>query len=92
MEEMKSSTIEYKANLDEVSIIRPILITLVVLYHSMAIHTGNWALPDGVTVISVYKAVGKLAYAFMLESFVFISGYVWAFQRERRGRKETKLW
>ena len=89
MEEMKSSTIEYKANLDEVSIIRPILITLVVLYHSMAIHTGNWALPDGVTVISVYKAVGKLAYAFMLESFVFISGYVWAFQRERRGRKES---
>ncbi len=76
-------------NLDEVSIIRPILIILVVIYHSMAIHTGNWALPDSVTVIPVYKAVGKIAYAFMLESFVFVSGYVWAFQREIRGRKES---
>ena len=63
---------------------RPILIVLVVLYHSMAIYTGNWPQPDGVQLIGAYSAVGRIAYIFMLESFVFISGYVWAFQRELR--------
>lgn len=82
---------EIRTNLDEVSFVRPILILLVVLYHSMAIHTGNWEMLEGGTIIPAYKAVGRLAYSFMLESFVFVSGYVWAFQRETRGRKESLL-
>ena len=86
---MGSDNIIVRENLDEVSFIRPILILLVVLYHSMAIHTGNWEMPDGVTVIPVYKAIGRLSYSFMLESFVFVSGYVWAFQCKKRGNSET---
>lgn len=82
---------EIRTNLDEISFIRPILILLVVLYHSMAIHTGNWDLPDGCRAIPAYKAIGRLSYAFMLEAFVFVSGYVWAYQRETRGRKDS-LW
>lgn len=78
----------FRQNLDEVSFIRPILILLVVLYHSMAIHTGNWEMPEGGTIIPVYKAIGRLSYAFMLEAFTFISGYVWAYQRETRGKKD----
>ena len=74
-----------KKNLDEVSFMRPILIVLVVLYHAMAIHTGNWDLPEGTPQIGAYAAVGRIAYMFMLEAFVFMSGYVWAFQREQRG-------
>lgn len=76
-----------RKNLDEVSFMRPILIVLVVLYHAMAIHTGNWSLPEGTQEIAAYAAVGRIAYIFMLESFVFMSGYVWAFQREQRGEE-----
>lgn len=76
-----------KINLDEVSFIRPILIVLLVLYHAMAIHTGNWELPTGCEQIPVYKFVGRLAYSFMLESFVFISGYVYAYQVSINGAR-----
>jgi len=76
-----------KKNLDEISFMRPILIVLVVLYHAMAIHTGNWSLPEGMQQIGVYASVGRIAYIFMLESFVFMSGYVWAHQRAQRGEE-----
>lgn len=62
-----------------------------VLYHSMCIHTGNWKLLDGMRVIPAYTEIGRVAYSFMLECFVLVSGYVWAFQRETRGRKEDFL-
>ena len=88
---IKQETLVVRNNLDEISFARPILLLLVVLYHAMAIHTGNWDLPEGVAVISVYKLIGRLSYAFMLESFVFVSGYVWAYQRETRGKKE-RFW
>ena len=77
-----------RSNLEEVSFMRPVLILLLVLYHSMAIHTGNWEMPNGGTVFFAYKALGKIAYAFFLESFVFVSGYIWAFQHEIKGKKE----
>lgn len=77
-----------KLNLDEVSFIRPILIVLLVFYHATCIHiqTGSWTLPKGVEELPIYIFAGKFAYAFLLESFVFISGYVWACQVERKGR------
>ncbi len=79
----------YKRNLIEVSFIRPILILLVVIYHSTCIHTGQWELPEGCSVIPAYKFVGRLAYAFMLESFVFISGYTWAYLHIELQRTES---
>lgn len=82
---MNSSETNYRKNLDEISIIRPVLIILLVLYHAMAIHTGNWDLPSGCERIGVYKFVGRLSYSFMLETFVFISGYIWAYQIKSRG-------
>ena len=83
--------ISVRNNLDEVSFIRPILIILLVLYHSLCIHTGNWEPIGAEKIIPFYKELGVLAYSFMLESFVFVSGYVWAYQREGKGRKEN-LW
>ena len=81
----------HKGNLNEVSFIRPILIVLLVLYHAMCIHTGNWEPIDGMTVIPAYRVIGKLAYTFMLEAFVFISGYVWAYQHKIKKQKENLL-
>lgn len=88
---MNTSNPAIRTNLDEVSFIRPILIILMVLYHALCIHTGNWRILEGMTVIPVYRELGRLAYSFMLESFVFVSGYVWAYQRETRGKKEGFL-
>ena len=77
--------------LDEIALMRPILIILVVLYHAMAIHTGNWSLPEGTVQIGLYAAVGRIAYIFMLESFVFISGYLYAYQRSKRGEDNFSM-
>ena len=88
---MNQGSTALRTNLDEVSFIRPILIILLVLYHSLCIHTGNWRTIEGMNVIPAYREIGRLAYSFMLECFVFVSGYVWAYQRETLGKKEGFL-
>ncbi len=78
-----------RKNLDEVSFIRPILILLLVVFHSFAIFSGAWDMPEGLEVIPAYGWVARSAYAIMLECFVFLSGYLWAYQRETMGKKDN---
>lgn len=78
-----------RQNLDEVSFIRPILIILLVLYHSFAPWCGAWRTPEGFIFNETYWWIGKTAYSFMLPMFVFISGYVWSYQREILQKKDT---
>lgn len=78
-------------NLDEVSFIRPILIVLLVLYHAFCPWTGAWEPFDGFEPIVTYQWIADTAYSFMLPMFVFISGYVWAFQRETLNKKDSLL-
>lgn len=78
-----------RKNLDEFSLIRPILIILLVLYHAFAPWCGSWRVFDGYESNEIYWWIGKSAYSFMLPMFVFISGYVWAFQREVLNKKDT---
>ncbi len=87
----KSQVSLSRNNLDEVSFIRPILVVLLILYHSMCIHLeiGSWTLPYGVDKLPIYAIIGKLSYSFMLETFVFISGYVWAYQDEIKGHRAS---
>lgn len=77
-----------RINLDEISFIRPILIVLLVLYHAFAPWCGAWNAFDGFQENIFYWWIGKLAYSFMLPTFVFISGYVWSYQRETLRRKD----
>lgn len=88
---MKNTTTNFpqRQNLDEVSFIRPILIVLLVLYHALAPWCGAWRVFDGYESNEVYWWIGKTAYSFMLPMFVFISGYVWAFQRESLGKVDS---
>lgn len=65
--------------LTNVIIIRPILIVLLVFYHAFAIYSGAWDPIEGYPEVPVYWWLDKLSYAFMLEMFVFISGYVFGF-------------
>lgn len=69
-----------RAILYDVVVIRLILIVLLVLYHSFAIYNGAWSMPEGIHEVNSYWWLASFAYSFMLEAFVFISGYVWGYQ------------
>lgn len=81
-----NQTFLVKKNLDEVSFIRPILIVLLVLFHAFAPWCGGWRPFEGFQESSTYWWVGKLSYSFMLPTFVFISSYVFAYQRVTSGK------
>lgn len=69
-----------KMNLDEVSFIRPILIILLILVHCFTVFNHGWEPFSGFQENKGYMWLSRLSYSFMLETFVFISGYVYAFQ------------
>lgn len=75
--------------LSNVIIIRNILIILLVFYHAFAIYSGAWPAIDGFSEVKVYWWLDKLSCAFMLEMFVFVSGYVFGYQVRTKG--ECKL-
>ena len=69
-----------KRNLDEISFIRPILIVLLVIVHCFTVFNGGWPPFTGFKESAMYMWLSRLCYSFMLEMFIFISGYVWAYQ------------
>ena len=75
--------------LADVVVIRNILIVLLVFYHAFAIYSGAWSPIKGFPEIKTYWWLDKLSYAFMLELFVFVSGYVFGYQVRVKG--ESKL-
>ena len=80
-----------KQLLANVSVIRPVLIVLLVFYHAFAIYSGGWDPIEGFPKIRTYFWLDKLSYAFMLEAFVFLSGYVFGYQVRTIGEEKLKL-
>ena len=76
--------------LSDVVVIRNILIVLLVFYHAFAIYSGAWAPLEGFPEIKAYWWLDKLSYAFMLELFVLISGYVFGYQVRIKGEKKLQ--
>jgi len=74
-----------KLLLGDAVLIRLFLILLLVLYHSLCVFCGSWEVPDGFTEIPVYWWMGKAASSFMLETFVFLSGYLYGVQIQKKG-------
>ena len=72
--------------LKEVVVMRPILFFLLVVYHCFIIYSGGWHMPDGAYPNESYAWISKFSYSFLLESFVFISGYVFAYQLSVRSQ------
>ncbi len=66
---------------DEVTLMRTILAVLIVFMHSFTCYQGSWTKPEGYIDIPTYKWIARTAFAFTLETFVFISGYLFAFQK-----------
>ena len=70
-----------KSWLDEVTLMRGVLAILIVFVHAFTVYDGSWREPVGFVDIPVYKWLSRTSFAFTLEGFVFISGYLFAFQR-----------
>lgn len=77
-----------RQQLSEIVVIRPILVVLLVFYHAFAIYGGAWEPIDGYPEIRVYWWFDWLSFAFMLEMFVFISGYVFGYQVRTKGEEK----
>ena len=75
--------------LNEVTLMRSILALLIVFMHSFTCYNGSWEQPAGYVDIPLYKWLTRAAFAFTLEAFVFISGYLMAFQQLTLNRNVT---
>lgn len=79
-----------KPRLNEVNLIRPIVIVLLVMTHSFTLYTGTpgdsrevWVYPTGISPVEGYSWIAKISFSFMLEMFVFISGYLFAYRIDK---------
>lgn len=70
-----------RIRLDEVTLMRCILALLIVFMHAFTCYNHSWRAPAGFVDIPFYKWLTRISFAFTLEAFVFISGYLFAFQR-----------
>ena len=69
----------------EVIPVRLFLIILLVFYHAFAIFSRSWEPLEGFHDIRIYDIMDKLSYACLLETFVFISGYILGYQVRTKG-------
>ena len=76
-----------KTLLYEISIIRPLVIFLLVFYHSLCVFTGGWTAPAGVPSNAFYWWLGHLVSGFRIEAIAFVGGYVFCYQCVERGRR-----
>ena len=67
----------------DVIIIRFTVVILLLFCHSFTIYGNGWKFPEGITEFTIYKIISQFAYAVMIETFVFISGYVFQMQIEK---------
>lgn len=72
--------------LHEISIMRVILILLIVLGHVFAVYgtSQSWPLPYGWDANRLYSWVNPIVISFALQTFVFISGYLFAYQHHNK--------
>lgn len=75
---------EHSNRLIEIDLIRCLVIIFVVLFHCLAPYCGGWPMPGGLLDNAFYWWIGKAVYCGMLEAFVCISGYVYAFTSAKR--------
>ena len=80
-----------KVRLDEVTLMRCVLALLIVFMHSFTCYNGGWPEPEGFVDVPVYKWMSRFSFAFTLQAFVFVSGYLFAFQRITLKRAESVI-
>ena len=81
---------EKKHYLMDVVLMRLVLITLLIIYHALCIHTGAWQPPfEGFQQIAVYDWLGMLTRNFRLEAMVLISGSLLGYKLLRKPESLT---
>ncbi len=65
-------------------ILRVIATLLLLVLHSFTVYMGGWRSIDCIDGVVSYKWIAAISYSCVLELFVFISGYVLAWQLQRR--------
>lgn len=73
-----------KQGLNDVYILRPIAIFFIIVYHAFIIYRGGWEKPSDYQDVTAYYTIATISYAFWLELFVFISGYLFALSLKRK--------
>ncbi len=74
-----------------IDIVRIVLIVLMVFYHSFCFYDGVWQMPSGTMPVPAYSFLSKLSYSFFLETFVFISGYLYGNGSLKNARKKSYI-
>lgn len=85
MSDYSVNTSQNNAILADVALIRPLLVIMLVFYHAFLVVSGGWSFSDSYPEIKTYWWLDKISYAFLLETFVFVSGYVFGFQVRTKG-------
>lgn len=78
-------------NLDEVTLMRAILAVLIVFMHSFTCYNHSWPPPESFVEIPLYQWLSRISFAFALEAFVFVSGYLFSFSYYTLKKNDTFL-
>lgn len=66
--------------LNEVDILRPLAIFLVVVLHCFTVYWGKWSPFEGYAPCAPYKWIAATSFSFTMELFVLLSGYIFGYQ------------
>lgn len=69
--------------LNEIVVLRPVIIFSIIIGHAFAVYSGAWSNNYNLIMIPAYTWVNPFFISFQLYSFVFISGFLYANQRNR---------
>lgn len=64
----------------EVSIIRPLVIFLLVVFHCLCIYIGSWDSIESIIRIPIYYWIANLISGFRIETIALVAGYIFAYQ------------
>jgi fucose 4-O-acetylase-like acetyltransferase len=78
--------VTYKNFQNDIVLLRVVTTFSLVIYHSFAMFSGAWELPSkyiGSADVNAYKWIARFSFSILLESFTFISGYLFAYKNTR---------
>ena len=78
-----------KRLLVDVVVIRPLIISLLVVYHAFIIYMGGWKAPEGFISIKGYGILADFLHAFRMQVIIFVAGYVYAYQVLNLGKNDS---
>lgn len=81
-------------HIEEIGIIRIILILCIVIGHTFAVYSlksAPWPLPDEISAVPEYRWLNEVFISFALQTFVFVSGYLMAFSESKREISRIKF-